>query len=96
MEIVKAVNDWKKELIPVLKSKTEEFQMMGYSKATEEDVWNCLVKKVWKGNPNKRLYEVVQDIFHLSSGIYMSYITIDTYQQDDDLMASIAALTGKS
>ncbi|MFS0672920.1 post-transcriptional regulator [Ornithinibacillus sp. 179-J 7C1 HS] len=93
MEIIKTVDNWKEELKPALESKALEFQLMGYSKATEEDVWNCLSKKVWKGNPEKRLYEVVQDVLHLSSTIYMSYLTIDAYQ-DDDLMASIAALTG--
>jgi hypothetical protein len=99
LEIKKAVEAWKKEMKPALKSKAEEFQLMGYSRATEDDIWKCLVKKVWKGNPDKRLYEVVQDIFHLSSTIYMSYLTVDayqSYQNDDDLMASIAALTGKS
>lgn len=95
LEIKKSVETWKQELRPALESKTQEFQMMGYSRATEEDIWKCLVKKVWKGNPEKRLYEVVQDILHLSSSIYMSYLTIDAYQ-DDDLMVSIAALTGNS
>lgn len=94
MEIRKTVDTWKKELKPALESKAGEFRLMGYSRATEEDIWNCLVKKVWKGNPEKRLHEVVQDILHLSSNIYMSYLTVDAYQ-DDDLMASIAALTGK-
>ncbi len=94
LEIKKTVEEWKVELRPALQSKAEEFQMMGYSRATEEDVWKCLLKKVWKGNPNKRVHEVFQDVFHLSSNIYMSYLTIDAYQ-DDDLMASIAALTGK-
>ncbi|WP_047979702.1 post-transcriptional regulator [Ornithinibacillus contaminans] len=95
MEIIKTVKEWKVELKPALQSKAEEFQLMGYTRATAEDVWRCLEKKVWKGNPDKRLHEVVQEVFHLSSNIYMSYLTVDTYQ-DDDLMASIAALTGKN
>jgi hypothetical protein len=96
LEVIKSVNDWKKELGSALKSKADELQMMGYKEATDEDVWNCLVKKVWKGNPDKRLYEVIQDIFHLRSNIYMSYLTVDAYQsfQDEDLMASIQALMG--
>ncbi len=94
LEIRKTVDSWKKELKPALESKVSEFQLMGYSRATEEDIWNCLMKKVWKGNPEKRLHEVIQDVLHLSSNIYMSYLTVDAYQ-DDDLMASIAALTGK-
>ncbi|SDM99496.1 post-transcriptional regulator [Sediminibacillus halophilus] len=87
------VDEWKKEMDLILESKVEEFKLMGYSRATSNDVWNCLKKKVWKGNPSKRVHEVVGDIFHLSSNIYMSYLTVQAYQ-DDDIMASIAALSG--
>ncbi len=79
---------------PALDSKTSEFKLMGYSQATGDDIWDCLVQKVWKGNPTKRLHEVTQDIFHLASNLYMSYLTVNAYQENDDLMASIAALTG--
>ncbi|HLS07576.1 post-transcriptional regulator [Lentibacillus sp.] len=88
----KPVEEWKSEIGPALKSKVTELGLMGYNQATSEDIWNCLVEKVWKGNPSKRLYEVVQDIFHLSSNIYMSYLTVNAHQ-DENLAASIAALT---
>ncbi|WP_407701379.1 post-transcriptional regulator [Virgibacillus senegalensis] len=91
----KLVDEWKAEMELILESKVDEFKMMGYSRATADDIWNCLKKKVWKGNPSKRVHEVVGDIFHLSSNIYMSYLTVQTYQ-DDDLMASIAALSGSA
>ncbi|GGJ83967.1 hypothetical protein GCM10007063_03030 [Lentibacillus kapialis] len=90
--MIKTVSEWKTEIEPALKSKASELRLMGYHNATSDDVWNCLEEKVWKGDPSKRLYEVVQDIFHLSSNIYMSYLTVNAYQ-DDDLSASIAALT---
>ncbi|WP_240510194.1 post-transcriptional regulator [Virgibacillus profundi] len=93
METVHTVSEWKEMIKPALDSKVEEFQLMGYSQATVDDIWNCLTQKVWKGDPDKRLYEVVQDVFHLGSTIYMSYLTVKAYQSDD-LMASIAALTG--
>ncbi|WP_163970105.1 post-transcriptional regulator [Oceanobacillus halotolerans] len=95
MTRTKTVEEWRTTLQPALESKVNELQLMGYTQATKENVWNCLMKKVWRGNPTKRLHEVVQDIFHLSSNIYMSYLTVDTYQetQNDDIMASIAALT---
>lgn len=93
MEEIKPVNEWKHESIPVLKSKTDEFSEMGYTRATNDEIWNCLVAKVWKGNPSKRLYEVVQDIFHLSSDVYISYLTVNAYRDDTELMESIAALT---
>ncbi|WP_138415589.1 post-transcriptional regulator [Aquibacillus sediminis] len=92
MAIEKPVSEWKNEMTPILESKVDEFKLLGYSRATSDDIWNCLVKKVWHGDPNKRLFEIVEDIFHLSSNIYMSYLTVQAYQ-DDDLLASIAALT---
>lgn len=88
----KEVNQWKPIVQQVLGSKVREFHLLGYSRATNEDVWRCLEERIWKGNPQKRLYEVVQDIFHLQSNVYMSYLTINAYQ-DDNLMDSIAALT---
>ncbi|RLL47985.1 hypothetical protein D8M04_01520 [Oceanobacillus piezotolerans] len=94
MEIIQTVNDWKPMVQSVLESKVDEFQAMGYSQATAEDIWVCLEEKVWKGNPEKRIHEVVQEIFRLSSNQYVSYLTVKAYQDDDDLMASIAALTG--
>nr|WP_246206618.1 post-transcriptional regulator [Virgibacillus ihumii] len=92
METMKTVREWRNELEMALECKKNEFQMMGYQQASTDDIWKCLEEKVWKGNPQKRLYEVVQDIFHLASNIYMSYLTVNAYQ-DDDLMASIAAVT---
>ncbi|TMN23757.1 hypothetical protein FH966_14475 [Lentibacillus cibarius] len=92
--MVKSVHEWKEEVFPALESKASEFRLMGYDKVTAEDIWNCLNEKVWKNNPSKRLFEIVQDILRLSSNVYMSYLTINAHQ-DDNLMASIAALTKK-
>ncbi|MGJ9457076.1 post-transcriptional regulator [Oceanobacillus sp. CF4.6] len=94
MEIKQNVSEWKQMIIPALKSKAEELEMMGYSQATPDDVWSCMVKKVWKGDPEKLLHEIVQDILHLASSTYLSYLTMSSYQ-NDNLIASIAALTGE-
>jgi len=91
LEASKHVKDWKQDVKPVLKSKEEEFLLMGYSRATDEDIWKCLEQSVWKNNPPKRLYQVVQDILHLRASVYMNYLTIKAYQ-DDNLMASIEAV----
>ncbi|MFD1038593.1 post-transcriptional regulator [Virgibacillus byunsanensis] len=93
MELEKTVSEWKIMMKPALDSKTDEFLLMGYSQASNEDIWKCLEQKVWKGNPSKRVHEVIQDIFHLSSSIYISYLTVNAYQEDSDLMTSIAAVT---
>lgn len=85
------VKNWKQMVTPFLNSKAEELHLMGYNQATKEDVWDCLVEKVWKGHPDKRIYEVVADIMHLNSSIYLSYLTVKSYE-NDDLKTSIAAL----
>lgn len=92
MVLVKQVEDWKSTILMVLDSKAEELILMDYPNATRESVWNCLVEKVWKGNPEKRLFQIVEDILHLSASKYMSYLTIKSYQ-NEDLMASIAAIS---
>lgn len=92
MAITRKVDDWRAFLSVVLESKTEEFKLMGYKDTTDDIVWQCLKQKVWKGNPEKRLYQVVEDILHLNTNKYMSFLTVESYKQDD-LMASIAALT---
>ncbi|GIO21811.1 post-transcriptional regulator [Oceanobacillus sp. J11TS1] len=89
------VEEWKKMIYPALKSKQEELGMLGYEQATPEDVWKCLCVKVWNGEPEKRLHEIVQDIFHLKSSVFLSYLTIQSYE-NDDLAASIEALIGSS
>lgn len=94
MDAAKPYVAWKSLIMPVLESKAEEFRSLGYTETTNEDIWKCLQAKVWKHNSEKRLYEMVQDIFHLGSNIYMSYLTMESHQ-DYDFMSSIAALTGK-
>ncbi len=91
----KPVLEWRNKVKPVLDSKRKEFFIIGYSKTTNDDIWDCLVDRIWEGNPNKRLHEVVQDILHLTSSVYMNYLTLSTYQ-DDDLMESINALIKNS
>ncbi|WP_163537864.1 post-transcriptional regulator [Gracilibacillus sp. YIM 98692] len=93
MSVCKPVSKWKQEVAGILESKVEELQLLDYSKATVDDVWNCIVDKVWKGNPEKRLHEVVQDIFHLHPNIYISYLAQQSWQ-DDNLQESIDALFG--
>lgn len=90
------ISEWKKAVMPVVESKVNEFIQMGYDKTTPEDIWECLNQRVWKGNPKKGLHEVVQDIFHLSSDVFIGYLTMNAYQDDKDLMSSIAALTGSN
>lgn len=94
MEKTQNVDDWKAIVAPFLDSKVKEFHVMGYTEATRDDLWQCLVEKVWKGSPDKRVYQVVQQVMHLDSAVYLGYLTNQTYQETD-LMESINALVKK-
>src|SRR5699024_4076456 len=90
----KHVQEWKKQVYPALKSKESEFKLVGYDKITVDELWRCLMETTWKRNPEKRLHEVIQDIFHLPASTYMNFITVHALKVDSsDLMASIQAVT---
>ncbi|WP_143588878.1 post-transcriptional regulator [Terribacillus halophilus] len=95
---LKTVNEWKAEVMPAIISKKDEFHLLGYEKASAADIWSCMEKKVWKKDTEKpkRLYEVVADIMQLNISVYMGYLTMSVYEEDEDLMASIAAINGQS
>lgn len=87
--------EWKEEIIPVLHSKKNEFELLGYSKISTEEIWNCLVEYVWKGNPEKQLYEIVQSVFQLQIHSYMDYLALNTLQNENELMSSIQAVLNR-
>lgn len=95
MDSVKPVEAWRETVDPALESKVQEFKMMGYNEATEEKIWECLQERVWKDSSDKRLYEVVQDIFHLGTDVFMNFLTFNAYTNDSDLMSSLDAVLGK-
>ncbi|MFD2637591.1 post-transcriptional regulator [Piscibacillus salipiscarius] len=89
--MVQHVDVWKPYIKDVLESKVSELELLGYSGVNEYEVWECLKKKVWKKERTLPLFQVVQDILHLSGSMYMSYLTVES-QQANDLMAQIDAL----
>lgn len=93
MLVKQTVNEWKPTLTYAIDSKVSEFIAMGYTRTTDEEVWKCLQQKVWQGNPVMPIHEAIQDVMHLNVNVFMSYLTFESYQ-NEDLMASIAALTG--
>lgn len=66
------------QIQPVLQSKIEEFEILGYGTYDEQQLWNFLVKKKWK-KPKEEisLYEIVQEILSLKPGDFMSFQTVE-------------------
>lgn len=67
---------------PALKSKLEEFSVLGYSTITEQDLWNFLTIKKWrKPNTEIHLYEIVQAILGVKIGEYMNFASVEAIKQ---------------
>ncbi len=90
-EIIRHVEDWRPEVQEVLQSKVDELKLLQYDGVTHEELWECLLQKVWKKEKQLRLHQVIQDILHLSGNTYMSYLTVQA-QQESDLFTQIEAL----
>ncbi|MFJ8529752.1 post-transcriptional regulator [Bacillus sp. NPDC094106] len=76
------VEAYRGQLQVVLQSKVEEFQMLGYDRVTIDDIWKCLKNKKWKKiDSNVRLHELVNDVLTLTTNEYMTYLTVEAYQE---------------
>jgi|SRR5699024_3365636 len=92
---VKTVDQWKEIVLPALESKEREFKFTSKVDISKEDIWQCLCDTAWKDNPQKRLHEVIHDIFYLQTATYMDYVTIGALTTtDDDLLGAVQAITG--
>ncbi|WP_071395881.1 post-transcriptional regulator [Bacillus tuaregi] len=94
MEISQEYDHFRSKVWPALKSKQEEFQLLGYESVSEEDIWQFLVRKKWrKENNEMKLYEMVQSILSLKVGEFMNYSTVEalkdaefTLDNDEELL----------
>jgi hypothetical protein len=75
---------FREEVRPILTSKVEEFEVMGYDKISEQELWNFLTQKKWrKPKEDVHLFEIVQDIFSVKVGEYMGYATVEAFKLTD-------------
>ncbi len=87
------VEEWRPYLYDVIQSKVDELRLLGYDYVTQDEVWNCLLKKVWRKSNEKTLHQVVQDVLHMSDRLFMSFLTVQVQQQDEELSQQIEALS---
>ncbi|MFT8319922.1 MAG: post-transcriptional regulator [Bacillus sp. (in: firmicutes)] len=75
---------YRQKVQPALKSKLEEFHLLGYDTITEEELWGYLTKKKWKkASGSSRMFILVQDILNVKIGEYMNFATMEAYKADD-------------
>lgn len=73
---------WKLEVEPVLVSKVEEWHLLGYKRATIDDVWDCFKAKLPRIEVPETitLSWLVGEIFHLKANDYMNWLTLQSYK----------------
>ncbi|OJH17531.1 competence protein ComN [Bacillus obstructivus] len=68
-------------LEPALKSKAEEFELIGYGKIETRDLWNFLKKKIWKRRTEDiHMHELVSDVLAIKIGDFMNFTTVEAYR----------------
>lgn len=65
-------------LLPALKNKRRELNLLGYNYIEEKDIWNYLKNKKWTNSHNLKLYQMVDDIINLD------YLVIADYYKEKD------------
>ncbi|WP_170007785.1 post-transcriptional regulator [Bacillus fonticola] len=85
METTKVWKSYEAVLYPALKSKAEEFQLLGIDKVNPEAVWTFCVQKKWrKVDPaDVRIYQLAQDILSAKVQDFMSFQTIEAIKSPD-------------
>ncbi|WP_084031765.1 post-transcriptional regulator [Anaerobacillus arseniciselenatis] len=71
---------WKEDVMPALTSKVEEFHLLGYDRATEEELWECVIANLKKGKEFVRIHHLVKAILTLKATDYMTWLTIGAYK----------------
>lgn len=69
------------QLLVVIESKLDEFKLLGYDTVTEDELWECLEKTLWrKKEEDPMLFQLVEDILSLTINDYMNYIRIESFK----------------
>lgn len=84
MNIGHKYDHFRNQVQPALKSKLEEFELLGYGTVLEDTLWKFLAKKKWKKPKEEmKLFEIVQDILSVDAGEYMSFVTVEAFKESE-------------
>ena len=92
MEAKHPYEKFRQEMDPALKSKQEEFDLLGYPDITEEDIWKYMIQKKWKkAKGEARQHEIIQDIMRLKVSDYMNFATTSALVEAETRKKDMAA-----
>jgi hypothetical protein len=79
---------WKERTMPILTSKLEELHLLGYERATINEVWKIVLYKRRKKKDEPRMHELTNDILRLTPTDYMNWLTTEAAMSTDDWMST--------
>ncbi|MDQ0299833.1 hypothetical protein J2S78_002253 [Salibacterium salarium] len=83
---------WKSDVKPALQSKVDEFHLLGYKSADEEEVWNCVMEKLENREEAVRLHVLVHYVLTLKLSEYMNRLTVSSYKESAKHYSTKASL----
>lgn len=72
---------YKDHLKPFLRSKTEEFRILGYDDIEIEELWSYLLNKKWKKKKDVQIHQLAGDILSVKIGEFMNYATVESFKR---------------
>ncbi|KQL38098.1 hypothetical protein AN960_14160 [Bacillus sp. FJAT-25509] len=73
--------EFKPKLQVVIESKLDEFRMLGFDTVSEDGLWECLERTIWRKKEDEpKLFQLVEDILSLTVNDYMNYIRIEAFK----------------
>jgi len=72
------IEDIKKQMLQVCRSKSEEFHFLGYEHVTAEEIWECVSSAYKKEIPP--VHRIVNDILSLKVTKFMNWMTMKVYR----------------
>lgn len=85
MERTAVYDKWKEKLEPVLRSKAEEFEILGYGRVDSDTIWGFVVEHVVRKHPEEplRLHAFVNELMSYSLNDYMTRLRKDSLRGPD-------------
>jgi hypothetical protein len=74
---------WKERTLPVITSKLEELHMLGYERATADEIWKVVLKKRKKKKDEPQMHDLTNDILRITPTDYMNWLTTEAITNDD-------------
>ncbi|WP_332694245.1 post-transcriptional regulator [Halalkalibacter lacteus] len=80
---------WRSDLKPAIISKVDEFHLLGYDRATANEVWDCVLYQLRKKKEFTHINSFVNELLTLKPQTYMTWLTVQSYKDPTDWFAEL-------